>query len=61
MASGECVSLVSATIGFLQNGYCSLVNLRAGSSICFFFVSGSLFLFIILYCICKMANNLVKD
>ncbi|KAG6767538.1 hypothetical protein POTOM_028744 [Populus tomentosa] len=26
------VSLVSATIGFLQNGYCSLVNLRAGSS-----------------------------
>jgi len=59
MASGECVSLVSATIGFLQNGYCSLVNLRAGSS--FFFVSGSLFLFIILYCICKMANNLVKD
>lgn len=36
MASGECVSLVSATIGFLQNGYCSLVNLRAGSSIFFF-------------------------
>lgn len=35
MASGECVSLVSATIGFLQNGYCSLVNLRAGPSIFF--------------------------
>lgn len=41
MASGECVSLVSATIGFLQNGYCSLVNLRAGSS--FFFLSQDLY------------------
>ncbi|KAJ6677736.1 ZINC FINGER CCCH DOMAIN-CONTAINING PROTEIN 40 [Salix viminalis] len=30
MTSGECVSLVLATNDFLQNGYCSLVNLRAG-------------------------------